>query len=131
MGKGLFGVLLIVPVLQIAAAPAAGAQVFNTRLTVYASVPQMRAIYLDDYGAPYKVAGNTSQNIKPKVIDAYNREVGMTQYIQKVYDQFLDSQGGKLGAGKTYTINPITINTDQNTQIITVSPEPQQLSVIL
>ena len=120
MGKLLpIAILLLVTVLGVPSL--ASAQEFNHTITVYATVPEQRAIYLDQYGAVIKIAGNTTNNITPKVYDASNREVPMAPGIQRQYDDFLRQHGGKLQASKVYNINPLKVDDSAQTQKISVN----------
>ncbi len=98
----------------------ASAQTFNHTITVYATVPEQRAIYLDQYGAVIKIAGNTPNNIQPKVYDSSNHEVAISPAIQNEYDDFLKQHGGKLQAGATYRINPVKVSSVVESQDISV-----------
>lgn len=111
----------------IFASPAALA--FNQRINVYASVPPMRAVYVDDAGDLIKIAGNTSQNIEPTVYDQQNKQVQMTESIKSQYEQFLKSHDYKLEASKIYDINPVSVSILPNTETITVSASPDHLSL--
>ena len=99
----------------------AGAQGFNHTITVYASVAEQRAVYLDESGNIIKVAGNTSDNVTPIVFDPNNKAVAMTPEVQRQYDDFLKLNNGRLQAGKIYNINPITVSAVPNTQIIEIN----------
>jgi hypothetical protein len=101
-------------------APTGGALAFNQRITVYASVSEMRYIYLDKSGLITKVGGNTSQNIEPQVFDENNHVVAMTDSVMQQYQQFLDDHNGKLEASKIYYINPVSVNNHPNTQTIKI-----------
>jgi hypothetical protein len=103
----------------INAAPATSLA-FNTRITVYASVPQMRLIYVNKAGMVTKIGGNTSQNITPQVYDENNHAVAMTESISQQYQQFLQLHNNKLEASKIYYINPVSVNNHPNTQTIKI-----------
>lgn len=89
-----------------AGAGLASAQEYNHRITVYAAVPQMRAVYIDQNGNLAKVAGNTTNNIAPQVFDLENHLIAMTSSYQSQYDRFLKAHNNYLEAGKTYIIKP-------------------------
>jgi len=99
----------------------AGAQGFNHTITVYASVREQRVIYLDESGNLIKVAGNTTKNITPVVLDPNNKEVAMTPSIQQQYDSFLKQHDDKLQASAVYKVNTIAVNLKPNTQIIEIN----------
>jgi hypothetical protein len=99
----------------------ASAQEFNHTITVYATVPEQRAIYLDQYGAVIKIAGNTTRNVQPKVYDSSNREAPVSPDIQRQYDDFLRQHGGKLEASRIYNINPLKVDNSTQTQKISVN----------
>jgi len=99
----------------------AGAQGFNHMITVYASVAEQRAVYLDESGNIIKVAGNTTDNVTPVVFDPNNKAVAMTPEVQRQYDDFLKLNNGRLQAGKIYNINPITVSAAPNTQLIGIN----------
>lgn len=98
----------------------ASAQEFNHTITVYAVVPEQRAIYLNEFGAIVRIAGNTTRNVTPKVYDSSIHEVSMAPVIQQQYDDFLKQHGGKLEASKVYYINPLKVNADANQQQLSV-----------
>lgn len=100
------GLFFISVLLALSAAGSAGAQQYNHRITVYAYVPQMRAIYIDKNGNLVKVAGNTASNITPQAFDTSNRLITMTSSYMSQYRAFLAAQSGALGAGRTYVITP-------------------------
>jgi hypothetical protein len=104
---------------------------FNQRITVYASVPMMRNIYVDQSGQIIKVVGNTSDNIEPRVYNELNKEIAMTDSVKNQYDQFLKQHAGHLEASKTYIVNPVMVIDAPNTQSITISPSPEKLSLSL
>lgn len=106
-----FGIVLI---------QAAPALAFNTQLTVYASVPEQRIIYIDESGIIYKIAGNTKNNISPIIYDYKNQPIAITDAIQKQYDSFLSLHHGRLEASKIYKVNPITVNNTADSQTIRV-----------
>jgi len=118
MGR-FFGVVLLsfIPLMWPAAA---FAQEFNHTITVYATVPEQRAIYLDQYGAVIKIAGNTTNNISPKVYDSANREIPISSDIQRQYDNFLRQHDGKLQASKIYNINPLKVDNSSKAQNISI-----------
>jgi hypothetical protein len=97
------GVLLGISVVGwLASAPSAMA--FNHHITVYAQVPQMRSVYVDKAGLITKIAGNTSENITPKVYDdEFNQPQPLTDSVMRQYQQFLDEHK-VLEAGKTYDV---------------------------
>jgi hypothetical protein len=105
----------------LAIAPAAGAQEYNHKITVYAVVPELRVIYLDQSGNIIKIAGNTTANIVPTVLDSKNRPAALSPAIQDQYDNFLRLHGGKLQASKTYNVNPVSVSTTTNSLTIEVS----------
>lgn len=118
MGKKfLFLVFLLLGVF-ISSTPALA---YNQQLTIYATVPPLRAIYVDAYGNIIKIGGNTSENIPPTVYDQKNQPVAMTSTIQDQYQQFLLMHGGRLQASKIYDVNPLTISLAPNTQKIMVN----------
>ena len=96
------------------------AYAFNQQITVYATVPQMRVIYINEYGYILNVGGNTTENIQPKVFDQHNNEVPMTAAIQKQYDRFLKLHNYSLEASVIYNLNPVTVNNQPNLQTIIV-----------
>jgi hypothetical protein len=128
MGKKFlfFGVLLLG--LLISSTPALA---YNQQLTVYASVPPMRAVYLNADGNIIKVAGNTSGSVTPQVYNDKSQLVSLTDSIQTQYQQFLQSHSGHLEAGKTYNVNPITVNIQLNDQTIKLDTTPIRLSLSL
>jgi hypothetical protein len=104
---------------------------YNTQITVYASVPMMRVIYLDESGNITKVLGNTTQNIDPKIYDEHNQPVSMTSQIQDQYNKFLKAQGGHLEASKIYVVNPIKVSNHPVNQTIDISAASQSLTLSL
>lgn len=133
MGRGvLFGVALL-SVIFPALAGTASAQEYNHVITVYASVPEQRGVYVDKYGNIVKVAGNTFQNIAPQVYDLNNHTLSMTPAIQTKYDAFLKSHSYRLEAGQTYIISQVvTVNTQplsQNIEVGSALPSDLQLSI--
>lgn len=113
----------------LVSAPAVSA--FNTRITVYASVPEMRAVYVNKAGYITKVAGNTPNNIQPRVYDENNQIIAMTDTINQQYQQFLQSHGGKLQASKIYEINPVSVSNLPNTQSVQVNGSQTHLALSL
>lgn len=110
MGRGVFiGVLLFGSGLPAALAGTASAQEFNHVITVYATVAEQRAVYIDSHGDIYKVAGNTTHNITPRVYTADNKLTGMTDKIMGQYQAFLSQYHGQLAAGKVYDVNPLVV----------------------
>ena len=105
----------------------ASAQEYNHIITVYAAVAEQRAVYLDASSSIVKVAGNTTKNIAPTVIDSNNKVVPMTPSIQRQYDTFLSQHNNQLLAGKIYSVNPLTINLTPNTQVIEINIAPPTL----
>lgn len=99
----------------------ASAQEYNHIITVYASVAEQRAIYLNESGNIIKIAGNTVKNLAPTVFDSNNKEIAMTPAVQSQYDNFLKQHGYHLEASKIYKLNPVTIDLTPNTQTIGVS----------
>jgi len=99
----------------------ASAQEYNRTITVYASVPEQRAVYLDESGNILRIAGNTAKNIVPRVFDSNNNPVPITPAIQLQYDNFLKWHNNHLDAGKVYSVNPIAISAAPNTQTIDIS----------
>jgi hypothetical protein len=116
MGKRFlfFGFLLFGAVSALSLGGRAQAQEYNHVITVYATVAEQRAVYVDASGSIYKVAGNTTRNITPQVFTADNKLIDMTDGIMRQYQSFLDSHGGNLAAGKIYNVNPIVVNTAPN-----------------
>ncbi len=98
----------------------AGALAYNQRIIVYASVAPQRAIYVNEEGFITKVAGNTSENIEPRVAGKSNETLTMTESISRQYQSFLDEHKGRLEAGKEYKVNPVTVDTTPNTQDILI-----------
>lgn len=94
------------------------AAAYNQRITVYAVVPPQRVVFIDEAGSIYKIAGNTSDNIEPKVLDGRNQPTEMTDAIMKQYQNFLQLHGGRLEAGKIYNVNPVSVDTSVNEQTI-------------
>jgi|GEM_PF-6988771 len=119
-------VWLLFIIASIVAAPAAMA--YNHIITVYAAVPEQRAVYLDPTGAIIKVAGNTADNVTPIVFDPNNKAVAMTPEVQRQYDDFLKLNNGRLQAGKIYNINPITVSAAPNAQLIEINSVNLSLS---
>lgn len=110
----------------------AAAQDYNHVITVYASVPQQRGVYVDQAGNLIKVAGNTTANITPTVFTTDNKSLTMTDAIMNQYQQFLKQHQYHLEAGKIYVINPVTVNSQPNTETIkipTAKPQPLTLSL--
>lgn len=105
----------------LAIAPAAGAQEYNHKITVHAVVPELRVIYLDQSGNIIKIAGNTTANIVPTVLDSNNQPATLTPAIQSQYDNFLRLHGGRLQASKTYNVNPVSVNIAMNNLTIEVN----------
>jgi hypothetical protein len=104
---------------------------YNTQITVYASVPMMRVIYVDESGNITKVLGNTTQNIDPKVYDEHNQLISMTSQIQDQYNKFLKAHGGHLEASKIYVVNPIKVSNQPISQTIDISAASQSLTLSL
>jgi hypothetical protein len=118
--------------LAIFLAPAeAFAQTFNTRITVYAAVPEQRAIYLNQTGEIIKVAGNTSKNVTPDVYDYKNQLVPMTPSVQTQYQKFLSSHQNHLAASQTYLLNPITVSKQVDNQNIKINTSIDKFSLAL
>ena len=113
-----FVCLLLVLAGFLVLAPTASA--YNQRITVYAVVPQLRAIYLNELGSVIKIVGNTSDNIEPTVYDTQNHLVPMNDSIKIQYERFMVSHGWHLKAGQSYDVNPIFENTDVNNQTISI-----------
>ena len=107
----------------------AGAQEFNHTITVYAVVPEQRAVYLDESGNIVKVTGNTAKNVTPTVYDSHNKEITMTDAVQDQYDDFLKQHHNQLEAGKIYKLNPLKVSAAPNNQTISVGNKPQMLSL--
>lgn len=109
----------------------ARAQGFNHTITVYAVVPEQRAIYLDQYGAVIKIAGNTDKNVPPQVYDSSNRKVPISPVIQEQYVKFLNKHNYRLAAGKVYKINPLRLDYSANSQTISLDTRPAVLTLSL
>jgi hypothetical protein len=103
----------------LAIAPAALA--YNTQIKVTAAVPQMRIIYVDASGNIVKVAGNTAENITPKVYDVNNQEIALSDSINQQYQQFLANHDYHLQASKIYNINPLSVNLSSSPQVIEIN----------
>lgn len=100
---------------------AASAQEFNHVITVYASVPEQRGIYVDKAGHIIKVAGNTASNITPQVFSADNQTMPMNDSVQRQYDKFLKDHDYRLIAGKVYVLNQvITVDSAADSRTIKV-----------
>jgi hypothetical protein len=109
--------LLVVTVASLSS-PAAHAQQFNHRITVYASVAQQRGIYVNSSGLITKIAGNTSNNVEPMVFNENNKIIAMTDSVQNQYQAFLKAHDYHLNAGETYYLNTASIsNTADSRQI--------------
>lgn len=117
MRRFLLGTLLSLAIAIVIPTPAS-AQEYNHIIKVYAIVPEQRAIYLDETGNIIKVAGNTSKNVTPQVINSNNVPVSMTDAVQKQYDDFLKQHNYHLQASKIYEFNPLIVNNMANTQEI-------------
>jgi succinyl-CoA synthetase beta subunit len=103
----------------------ASAQDYNHTITVYATVPEQRAIYLDANGNIIKVAGNTTRNITPQVFSADNQLIDMNDLIMSQYQVFINQHHNHLAAGKIYEVNPLAVNTQPNQVIINVDANLQ------
>jgi hypothetical protein len=112
-------------------AGSAPALAYNQQLTIYASVPPMRAIYLDASGNIIKVGGNTADNVTPQVYNDKNQPVDMTASVQTQYQQFLQSYNGHISAGKIYQVNPVRVNLATVNQVIQLNTAPAQLTLSL
>lgn len=120
MGKLLL-VILIVMAAGTIGSRVASAQDYNHVIKVYAVVAEQRAVYLDESGNIIKIAGNTAKNITPTVFDFNNKQVTITATVQHQYDDFLKSHENHLQAGKTYNVNPLSVNLSPNTEKIDIS----------
>jgi hypothetical protein len=116
--RGFWFIGLILLIGSLIVSPVAEAQQYNHIITVYASVPEQRAIYLDEAGSIIKIAGNTTKNLAPQVFDSSNKPAAITDAVQKQYDDFLKQHNYHLEAGKIYNINPISVDLSPNTQVI-------------
>lgn len=112
MGRGvLFGVLLLAVGLALSSGGKASAQDYNHTITVYATVAEQRAVYIDANGNIYKVAGNTTRNITPQVYTTDNKLIAMTDSIMRQYQAFLNQHNGQLMAGQVYSVNQLVVQT--------------------
>lgn len=93
---------------------------YNQKIIVYASVAPQRAVYVNEGGFITKVAGNTSENIEPRIIGENNQTLTMTEAIRLQYQAFLNLHHGRLQASKEYKVNPVWVDTTPNTQKILV-----------
>jgi hypothetical protein len=119
MGRGvLFGTLLLAAGLFFGNGAKASAQEFNHVITVYATVAEQRAIYVDDSGNIFKIAGNTSKNITPQVYGADNRPIAMTDSITRQYQDFLKSHHNYLDASVTYDLTRMVVQTAMDNRSI-------------
>ena len=109
----------------------ASALAFNNKITVYASVPQMRIIYVTTDGLVYKIAGNTSSNIDPLVYDQNNQPVAMTDAIMNQYKNFMELHNWHLAASQVYEVNPVTVSNQPNSQQIVVNDRSPDLALSL
>jgi hypothetical protein len=126
MGRGiLFGVILLAMGLLLGPGGRASAQDYNHTITVYATVPEQRAVYLDASGNIIKVAGNTTRNITPQVFSADNKLIDMNDLIMSQYQVFLNQHHNHLAAGKIYEVNPLAVNTQPNQVTINVDANQQ------
>ncbi|HET7528760.1 MAG TPA: hypothetical protein VFJ84_00840 [Candidatus Saccharimonadales bacterium] len=91
----------------LALSGSAAAQQYNRTITVYAYVPEMRGIYIDNSGKLIKVAGNTGRDITPQAFDASGKLIAMASSYMSQYQAFLAQHGGRLEAGKIYTIKRV------------------------
>lgn len=105
-----FLALLLVGAIATVSPPAAHAQEFNHRITVYASVAQQRGIYTNNSGLITRISGNTSNNVEPMVFNENNKIIAMTDSIQNQYMAFLKAHDYHLMAGETYYLNPVSVN---------------------
>jgi len=126
LGKVIYLGVLLAITLGVSLGGQASAQEYNHIITVYATVAEQRAVYLDSSGNIIKVAGNTAKNITPAVFSADNKPVAMTDSVMSQYQQFLKEHDYHLKAGETYLINPLTVNTQPNTQTIKVAVVQRQ-----
>ena len=111
MGNRSKSLFILASFLAIILVLPAQAKAYNRRLTVYASVLPFRVIYVDKYGNLIRVAGNTADNIAPRVFDAYNKPVALSETVKLQYDQLLKQNSGHLLAGMVYEFNPILVVT--------------------
>lgn len=125
MRRLLFSLFVVAGFLSVPAA--VSAQEYNHIITVYAIVPEQRAVYLDASGNIVKIAGNTTKNVTPMVIDSNNKVAPMTPAVQGQYDDFLSRHKNQLLAGKIYSVNPLTISPAPNTQVIEINAAPSTL----
>jgi hypothetical protein len=127
MGRRLLSIVIsaIGPFLLLGASASA----FNTRITVNAAVPEIRAVYVNKDGFVYKVAGNTSNNVEPRVYDESNKILAMTESIKTQYDNFMEQHGWHLQASKEYSVNLLSVNTRAESAAIIV--ESSKLSLDL
>jgi hypothetical protein len=128
MRKVIFFVMVFIA-MQGVLASGVSAQEFNHRIIVYASVVEIRAIFLNADGAIIKVSGNTTRNVEPRVFGPNNNEEELSDNVRDQYQRFLDSQGGHLAASRTYDVNPIFVSDKPNTQSIEVSATPAKLTL--
>jgi hypothetical protein len=119
MGKKFCLVGLLFIIAGTVAAPAAMA--YNQTITVYATVLPQRVVHIDGSGNITRVAGNTADNIEPRVTDENNHPSAITDSIRQQYQRFLESHGNHLEAGKIYTVNPVSISPAPNTQVIEIN----------
>lgn len=126
MGKVLVTILFLAA--WLAPAVTASAQEYNHIITVYAVVPEQRVIYLDGSGNIIRIAGNTTKNITPIILDSNNNEVAMTPDVQSRYDDFLKQHHDRLQASRIYEVNPVTVDNSPNTQSIGLNSENLSLS---
>ena len=131
MGRGVLCGAVLLAVIFPALAGSASAQEFNHVITVYATVPPQRGVFVDKSGNIVKVAGNTSQNITPQVFDLNNHLLNMTPAIQRQYDAFLKAHDYHLAAGQTYVVSQtVTVDTQTSSQTIQVdSNQPTSLKL--
>ena len=111
MGNRSKSLFILASFLAIILVLPAQAKAYNRQLTVYASVLPFRVIYVDKYGNLIRVAGNTADNIAPRVFDAYNKPVALSETVKLQYDQLLKQNSGHLLAGMVYEFNPILVVT--------------------
>jgi hypothetical protein len=115
------GVLAALFILAAIAGTPSVALAFNQQITVYASVPEMRNIYVNKAGNITKIVGNTAKNIEPTVLDENNQTLIMTESISKQYEAFLKAHHNHIEASKYYYLNPLTVNSQPNNQNIKIN----------
>lgn len=116
--------LLVLSVINLATTKvSAQTTVYNQRLTVYAQVAPMRIIFINSDQKIIKVAGNTADNIDPRVVNENQQSIQLTMDVHNQYAQILNENNGRLDPGKEYIVNPLQIKLSAAPKLYELSSE--------